>query len=56
MKKTELQKIVDESALLEKAKLEFALKWVERVVFWVIVLVATAVAGVVIRNYIIHFL
>lgn len=50
--KEELQKIVDEGERFDHYSSKFALKWVERVVFWVIIAFATSVIGVIITNII----
>lgn len=54
--KEELQKIVDEGERFDHYSSKFALKWVERVVFWVIIAFTTSVVGVIITNILSEYL
>jgi hypothetical protein len=50
----ELEQIVHDGEIIEKGKTIFSLKWVEKVMFWVIVAFAAAIVGSLINFYIIQ--
>lgn len=54
--KEELEKIVADQERYEYYAEKFSLKWVEKVVFWVIIAFATAVIGVIITNVLSSYL
>ena len=41
---------------IEELKKVLSLKWVEHVVFWAIVLLATGVAGIIVTNYVLNYI
>jgi hypothetical protein len=55
MTEEKAQKELDKRDYTEELKGVFSLKWVEKVVFWFIVLIATGVFTIIITNYILNY-
>ena len=49
--KKELEEMVHDDELLERGKTMFSAKWVERLLFWVLVTVASGILGFIVNNY-----